>query len=524
MALSNRRNREGLNAWPGYVDALSTLLMVIIFVLLVFVLAQAFLSVALSGRDRALDRLNRQVSDISDLLALERQSTSDLRSALSRINIDLSAALGERDAILRQLADTRGERDRLAGDLSQSRSERDRLSAQLADLGAQGGAAEARVRRLEQQLAETLARGESRGTEVEQAARDLSDLRRRLSAQGLELERTTEQLGTSRREAASSAEAIRRATAELDAARREVAALRAQAESLDREVQVGRDTIAARLSDLARLQNQVQALAALRDQLERQAQEALARADAEGQARREAEQARTGAATAQQQAEARAAEATRLSESAQAQAALLGRQLEEIRAQLRTLNAALEASEARGQSQETQIANLGARLNTALAARVEELQQYRSDFFGRLRAVLGDRPGIQIVGDRFVFQSEVLFGVGNADLSGEGADRIRDLAVTLRELVREIPPDVAWVLRVDGHADNSPISAGGRFASNWELSAARAVNVVRLLVTLGFPPDRLAATGFGEFQPVDPADTPAARARNRRIEFRLTDR
>lgn len=234
--------------------------------------------------------------------------------------------------------------------------------------------------------------------------------------------------------------------------------------------------------------------------------------------------ARAAAEAARGTAEARATEATRLSESAQAQAALLSRQLAEIRGQLAALNSALEASEARGRDQQTQIANLGARLNTALAARVEELQRYRSDFFGRLRQVLGERPGIQIVGDRFVFQSEVLFGVGSADLSGEGADRIRDLAITLREIIREIPQDVNWVLRVDGHADASPIRPGGVFASNWELSAARAVNVVRLMVTLGIPPERLAATGFGEFQPVDPADTAAARARNRRIEFRLTDR
>ena len=581
MAVGERRNRGGgLNAWPGYVDALSTLLMVIIFVLLVFVLAQAFLSVALSGRDRALDRLNRQVSDISDMLALERAGAADLRTALSRLNVDLGAALSEREAIARQLFELRGERDRLGNDLSAARGERDRLSAQLADLAAQGGASEARVRRLETQLADALSRTETQGGEVERAARDLAGLRRQLAAQGLELERTQEALGTSRQQAATTAEAMRRAGAELEAARREITALREQAASLDREVQVGRDTIAARLSDLARLQNQVQALSALRDQLERQAQDAAARAEAEGRARMTAEQqaaaaeqarqqaaaraaadeqaraaaqadaasaerarqqaearaaadeqaraaAQADAASAErtrQQADARAAEATRLSESAQAQAALLSRQLESIRTELRTLNAALEASEAAGRDKDTQISNLGARLNTALAARVEELQRYRSDFFGRLRTILGDRPGIQIVGDRFVFQSEVLFPVGSADLSGEGAERIRDLAISLREIMREMPPDVPWVLRVDGHADNSPIRPGGQFASNWELSAARAVNVVRLLVTLGIPADRLAATAFGEWQPVEAGDTPAARARNRRIEFRLTDR
>jgi chemotaxis protein MotB len=511
MAVNDRRRRGGgLDAWPGYVDALSTLLMVIIFVLLVFVLAQAFLSVSLSGRDRALDRLNRQVSDISDLLALERASAGDLRAALSRLNVDLTGALGERDAIAQQLFDLRGERDRQAADLSAARGDRDRLAAQLADLAAQGGASEARVRRLEGQLADALSRTDQQGTEVERAARDLAGLRRQLAQQGVDLERAGQELATARRDATTSADSLRRAAAELDAARREVAALRAQSEALDREVQVGRETITARLSDLARLSNQVQALTALREDLERRAAEAAARAQADGAARA--------------QAEGLAAEATRLSDSAQAQAALLSRQLADIRGQLAALNAALEASETRGRDQQTQIANLGARLNTALAARVEELQRYRSDFFGRLRQVLGDRPGVAIVGDRFVFQSEVLFPVGSADLSNEGAERIRDLAISLREIIREIPAEVNWLLRVDGHADNSPIRAGGAFASNWELSAARAINVARLLVALGLPAERVAATAFGEFQPIDPAETAAARARNRRIEFRLTDR
>ena len=523
-AIERRRRDGGLNAWPGYVDALSTLLMVIIFVLLVFVLAQAFLSVALSGRDQALERLNRQVSDLADMLALERAGAADLRTSLARLNTELGSALGQRDSIARQLAALESERDRLAGDLAASQGERQRLTAQLADLAAQGGANEARVRRLESQLADALVRGDAQGGEVERAARDLADLRRQLASQGIALQQAGEQRDAARREAATSAEEIRRAGTELDALRREIAALRDQAANLDREVQVGRETIAARLSDLARLSNQVQALSALRDELERKAREAAARADAERRAREQAEQQATAATQGRAAADARAAEATRLSESAQAQAALLSRQLNEVRAQLTALNAALEASEARGRDQQTQIANLGTRLNQALAARVEELQRYRSEFFGKLRTILGDRPGIQVVGDRFVFQSEVLFPVGSADLSGEGADRIRDLAISLREIVKEIPPEVNWLLRVDGHADNSPIRPGAAFASNWDLSAARAINVVRLLVTLGIPPERLAATAFGEWQPVDAADTPTARARNRRIEFRLTDR
>jgi chemotaxis protein MotB len=170
-----------------------------------------------------------------------------------------------------------------------------------------------------------------------------------------------------------------------------------------------------------------------------------------------------------------------------------------------------------------QIANLSSRLNVALASKVEELQRYRSEFFGRLREVLQNRPDIQIVGDRFVFQSEVLFPVGSADMTPAGQEQVRALAATLKQIAAEIPKDLNWILRVDGHADRQPVS-GGQFASNWELSAQRAINVVKLLAQEGVPSNRLAATGFGEFQPLDGTEGPASYARNRRIELRLTDR
>ncbi len=170
----------------------------------------------------------------------------------------------------------------------------------------------------------------------------------------------------------------------------------------------------------------------------------------------------------------------------------------------------------------SQIANLGTRLNTALASKVEELQRYRSEFFGRLREVLANRPGVQVVGDRFVFQSEVLFPVGSADMTAAGQDQIRALAATLKADRRRDPADLNWIMRVDGHAD--PSRAAARFASNWELSSPRAINVVKLLIAEGVPANHLAATGFAEFQPLRPVDTPDAYARNRRIELRLTDR
>src|SRR6185312_11618567 len=277
----------------------------------------------------------------------------------------------------------------------------------------------------------------------------------------------------------------------------------------DRTVQADKATIQARLSDLAKLAEQTRALTALRDDLEKQAQDAAVRATTEQQRR--------------QAVEAQLAGEKKLGDSARAQIALLNRQVEELKAQLTGVARALDLAEAKGRDQDVQIANLGKKLNAALAAKVEELQRYRSEFFGRLREVLQNRPDIQIVGDRFVFQSEVLFPVGSADMTPAGQEQIRALAATLKQIAAEIPKDLNWILRVDGHADRQPVS-GGQFASNWELSAQRAINVVKLLVQEGVPANRLAATGFGEFQPLDTSETPASYARNRRIELRLTDR
>jgi flagellar motor protein MotB len=178
---------------------------------------------------------------------------------------------------------------------------------------------------------------------------------------------------------------------------------------------------------------------------------------------------------------------------------------------------------AQDREKDTQTANLDQKLNVALAAKEKELQSYRSEFFGKLREVLANRPGIQIVGDRFVFQSEVLFPLGSADLTPAGQNGITALAVTIKDIASEIPPDLKWILRVDGHTDRQPIKPGFAFASNWELSAARAIIVVKLLIADGVPADRLAATAFGDNQPLDPADTPEAYAKNRRIELQLTD-
>jgi chemotaxis protein MotB len=474
MARRRFGSGEPLNAWPGYVDALSTLLMVIIFVLLVFVLAQAFLSVTLTGRDLALDRLNRQMAELSDMLALERGHSAELRTSLAQASRDLQSATLARDTLSRQLAALHAQTDSLMAERDALKSDRDRLSARLADADLQMQSAHGRNDQLQAQLAEATRRGDTAAQDAATTATRLADAQRQLAA-----------------------------------AQATLAEMKRQQAELDTTVQADKATLEAKLSDLAKLNQQVRDLTALRDELEKQAQDAAARATTEQQ-RREA-------------VAAQLTEDKKFSDSARAQIADMNQQLQQLRTQLAALGQALEASEAKDKDKDVQIANLSQRLNSALAQRVEELQRYRSDFFGKLREVLANRPGIQVVGDRFVFQSEVLFPVGSADLTGAGQEEITKLASTLKEIEKEIPGDVNWLLRVDGHADKQPVS-GGAFASNWELSSERAINVVKLLIADGIPPDRLAATGFADFQPLDAASTAEAYAKNRRIEIRLTDR
>ncbi len=472
MPLSRRRGAsDELNPWPGYVDALSTLLMVIIFVLLVFVLAQAFLSVALTGRDRALDRLNRQVAELTEMLSLERGRAGELQLSAASLNRDLQSANAARDQLGRDLAGVRSEQARAQAERDALRADRDRLSARLADAELQAQSALARNAQLQSRVTETAGRTDAAGQETAAVAGQLAEAKRQLAQ-----------------------------------ARADLSSVRAE---LDRTVRADRATIEAGVADLARLRDQVRALSALRDELERQVKEAAARATTEAQQR--------------QAVAAQLADTEKLGETARAQIALLNQQVAQLRAQMQQVAGALDLAEKAGRDKDVQIANLGSRLNTALASKVEELQRYRSEFFGRLREVLQNRQDIQVVGDRFVFQSEVLFPAGSAELTPSGQEQLRKLAATLKQIAAEIPGDLNWILRVDGHADRQPLGRG-QFASNWELSAQRAVNVVKLLVDEGIPANRLAATGFGEFQPLDAADTPAAYARNRRIELRLTDR
>lgn len=357
-----RRGEGGDDTWPGFVDALSTLLLVLVFLLSIFALAQFFLGAALSGRDAALEQLREQVTELGQLLSLERETSADLRTSLSELSASLQTLRAERDDLA----------DNLAG-----------VERALADSQAKLAAAE----------------------------KTASDRASALKALQNRHDATTQELG---RERDLSAQA-RSKVAELEAS-----------------------------------------LIALRQQLAR-------------------------------------------------------------------LEAALEASETRDKEQQAVIADLGKRLNVALAAKVEELAGFRSEFFGRLREVLGQRSDIRIEGDRFIFQSELLFASGSAALGFEGRTQMRQVAQTLLEIGTEIPGDIDWILRVDGHTDNVPIQTA-QFANNWELSAARAISVVQFLISEGVPPQRLAAAGFGEYQPIAAGQTPDALRRNRRIEMRFTQR
>ncbi len=446
MALRARRSGgNGLEIWPGYVDALSTLLMVIIFVLLVFVLTQAFLSVVLSGRDKALDQVKQQLAQLTDALSLERSHSTELQASIVQLNSQLAASAKARSTLSSQLAALQAQSKDLI-------AQRDALLSQVQQLGAQRETATKQL-------------GES-NTKLVDTQRQLAD------------------------------------------AQQQLADMKQQMAELDKTVTADKATIQARLSDLAKLQEQVQALSALRDQLEKQAQDAAARAMTEQQ-RREA-------------VALELANEKKLGDSAAAQIALLNQNLDQLKAQLAAVSQALDLAQKQGRDKDVEIANLGQKLNAALAAKVQELQQYRSEFFGKLRAVLAGRPGIQIVGDRFVFQSEVLFPLGSADLTQQGVAQMTALAITIKDIATEIPPDLHWILQVDGYTDPQPVN-GGQFASNWELSSARAITVVKLLIADGVPPAHLAAAAFGEYQPIAPGDTPEAYAKDRRIELRLTN-
>ena len=439
MAALARRARRSTNIWPGFVDALATLLLVLMFLVMVFVLAQFFLNEALSGRDAALQKLESHVSELADLLGLERAQGAELRLNIAQLSEELQASVTLRDD----------------------------LNATIEALTLRAESAEQTTKRLNKALEEAFATIEADNTKLASQSSELAAL------------------------------STRAESAEERAAR-----LKKALEDAFATVEADKAKIQVQVRELAALTQSVAALRALKEELETKITEMSGKLE---------------------ESEATMIAERDISESARARLALLNRQMAALREQLAQLSAVLEASEVLSKNQKVQIANLGKRLNAALATKVQELSRYRSEFFGRLREVLGRQPGVRIVGDRFVFQSEVLFASGSAELGEEGKEQLGRLADTLREISTKIPKDIDWILRIDGHTDKVPIHTA-QFPSNWELSSARAISVVKFLKSREIPANRLVAAGFGEHQPLDDRDDEIGYRRNRRIELKLTQR
>jgi chemotaxis protein MotB len=530
MAARARRGRIAVDIWPGFVDALATLLMVIMFLLMIFVVSQFYLSEVLSGRDAALEQLNREVAELADLLALEESANEDLQSTVAQLTSELQSTLSDREKLSAEVGSLRGLSNSLTARLAElqdrfdtSDEERQRLVAALAETETLLAAREAALAETQEDLSErdstleqTLALLAARNAALDETSRKLTEQEAAMAERALllsaaeaelekikgDLDERTRALEEASREILLTQQALERAEKAYADSAAELTRRMKELEAANKTVSADRETVELQLRKLAELEQDIAAMRLYRQELE--------------------EQLKTLMVKTKQSEDAVLAE-REISAAAKAQVALLNRQLAELRAQIAALNQALEASEVRDKEQQAQIVDLGKRLNAALAAKVQELARYRSEFFGRLRDVLGDRKDIRIVGDRFVFQSEVLFASGEAELGPGGREQMAALARTLRDLAGSIPIDVGWVLRVDGHTDKAPIRTD-QYPSNWELSTARAISVVRFLQRQGIPPERLAATGFGEYQPLDTGETDEAYRRNRRIELKLTQR
>jgi len=521
-ARSRRPNSNGLDAWPGYVDALSTLLMVIIFVLLVFILAQGVLSNALSGRDKALEELRRDLATLRSDLVQERQRTTSLTAGSADLTRQLAQSDEARRSLTRQVQDLRELTSQLTAD-------RDRLVLREADARLALDSATAAVERLRTAATQANERAEMTAQERDALRTRLGEAERQATETDRVLRGTTEQAARERETARTRLADAERRLQEANQA------LRALTDEAARE----RETARARQIDTERrLAEAEQAMRAATDSAGQEREAARARlADAE---RRLAELDRalrvmTDESTARLQAETRRRETAEAGSASQAAALLAAREelaalrrdveaqrreAEARQAELSRIAAALDLAQRDARTREIAIAELEQRLSVAVLDRMEQLKRYRSDFFGRLRDILEGRSGIQVVGDRFVFQSEVLFPVGSSELTAVGREQIASLAAAILQIAAQIPSDIPWVLRVDGHSDRSPV----RGSTNWELSAARAITVVKFLIAQGVPAERLSAAAFAEFHPLTDGDTPEAKARNRRIELRFTDR
>lgn len=481
MARSRRESRHTVDIWPGFVDALSTLILSIIFLLVVFVLAQFFLGQLLQGRTEAVQQLQGKVADLTSQLGLERDSADELRRTMARINADLQQAFLDRDELSADLGESQTARTQLGEQVTALSREQALMQRTLEEMRLSQGQAQGRISALERDLAtaqQTVAA--DKGT-IELQLGQLVQVRRDIEALQkvrTDLEARVAELSTS---LSTTDEERRRLLAEIGSTRDRASALEAQL------ADAGQKTVLA--------QRELQARDLRIEELLRSSRELERKLGGETSAK----------------------------DTAVQQVQLLTEQITTLSRQLAALDKALDLKQSAIDEQSATIASLGQRLNVALASKVEELSQYRSEFFGELRKALGDREDVRIVGDRFVFQSEVLFDSGSAEIATGGRDQLVKLATALKEIVDKIPPELPWVLQVDGHTDRVPISTP-RFPSNWELSTARAIAVAQFLIGQGIPPDRVAARGFAEFQPLDPGTGPDANRKNRRIEIKLTTR
>ncbi len=617
MALSRHGGRRAEPPiWSGFVDALTTLLLVLMFVLTIFVVVQAVLRDTIDTQGSKLDELSSQVAGLASALGLEQTRAEGLAADVARLGGDLAAAQTEGAQRATLIATLTGQLAVREGDLATARLSITGFEAQVASLLAERDAALGEGARLSASLSASAA--------AEAALRSETDaLNVALAAARTEIDAATEaaRLAAARREALEgllaaarndvAAGAVRlsqtlatlaatdaRAAGLADDATRlsaELAALQAGKAAVDTDVTAVRarlakveaaltDTEKARLSEAAAAEalrarladsqgalteaekirlTDIAAAEALRAKLADADAELTAMTLALEEERKRAEETLTLLAAAETvgdkatndaQIKAGLLDASRkvLTEkdaqvlSERRKVALLNQQVAALRTELGSLQSLLDASAERDKSANVQLDVLGGRLNAALAqvaseerrradleeaerkrleAEKQNLEKFRSEFFGQLSQVMAGREGVRIVGDRFVFSSEVLFNPGSADLAPEGQAQIAGVVATLNEIAAAIPPGIDWIIRVDGHTDDVPLSGAGAFADNWELSQARALSVVRFMQgSLGFAPDRMAATGFGEWQPVALGDSNYARALNRRIELKLTER
>ena len=501
MAIRRGSNRVSVIIWPGFVDVMTALLLVLFFVLSIFMIVQFVLRDTITGQGQQLEELSVQVANLADALGLER-------------------------------------------------SRADREAALVTTLTGEKATAEARIASFEEQVASLIARNTGLSGELTAAQRESAD---RLTAnQALEAS-----LARSRTELDAGAEAARLAAARREALEALVESLRGNVATLEADkTKALDDAEAQKLAEAAaaealrkRLEGSQAELTAMTLSLEaerKKAEETLTLLAAAEAAQKQLEGDRSTALTDAEkraaelaQAQALLAQEKTVSAEGQRQVALLNQQTASLRTQLNSLQGVLDEAQVKDAAAQVQIENLGSNLNAALArvaaeqkARADleakerkDLESYRSEFFGKMRAILGEREGVQVVGDRFVFPSEVLFAPGSATLGTQGQAQVARVASVIKEIADQIPPELNWILRVDGHTDRTPVSATSPFRDNWELSEARALSVVRYMVEVeGLPPERLAATGFGEFQPIDPGGSPEALARNRRIELKFTER